>query len=202
MDMFDLSRYEKMYETFDVAHGIDHIEMTRKRAAALAKKYAPELEELVYIAATLHDIGLVGGREDHEKRGADLIEKDLDLKNYLGEEKHKMVVEAIAEHRASTGNPKTILGKIVSDADRISSTNSSGLLRRNYVYRVKENPEMSEDEKLLDSAKHLKEKFGPGCRGSRTYFEETAREIAEMVNPIIEAYDAKDVAKLASILKG
>lgn len=202
MDMFDLSKYEKMYETFDVAHGIDHIEMTRKRAAVLAKKYAPELEELVYIAATLHDIGLVGGREDHEKRGAELVEKDLELKNYLGAEKHKMVVDAIAQHRASTGNPETILGKIVSDADRISSTNSSGLLGRSYIYRIKENPEMSDEEKLIDSAKHIKEKFGPGCRGSRTYFEETAREIADMVNPIIEAYDATDVAKLASILKG
>ncbi len=200
--MIDLSRFEKMYDSFDDSHNRRHMLAVRGRAVVLSKKYAPDLKELAYIAATLHDIGLFGGKENHEKRAIDMIKADKQLNAELGNEKIEMIIEAVKEHRATTGKPKSILSKIISDADRISSDTSSECLNRSYYYQVKENPGSSESEKLLGAGKQVYDKYKPNGPGRRVYFPETEILISGIVDPIIDSYEKGDVAKLAQILNG
>lgn len=103
-----------LYSGFDKAHNHSHRIAVRDKARYLAEIHAPEFVELATLAAELHDIGLVGGRDGHEKRGAQMA---IDHYDFLSTTERDIVYEAIAEHRASNGDPKHIVAKIVSDSE-------------------------------------------------------------------------------------
>lgn len=198
----DLSQYEKMYNTFDGGHNQKHCIEVRKMAVSLAKKYLPNKIEIVYIAATLHDIGLSASRENHEVEGEKLISQDKYLKNNLSKDDFKEICHAVKEHRASTGNPKTILAKIISDADRGGGTSSSAeAFIRSYNYGLKNYPNISDEEQILRAGKHQSEKFVKGSYGRRTYFPETEKRLAKIYDPIIEAYQKGDYKYLKSLIQ-
>lgn len=160
--MPDLRRFEKLYDQFDAGHGQEHIQRVRDQALKLARKYLPDKLELVYIAATMHDIGLIHGRENHEENGAKMALEDKQLAEDLTPTELLEVAEAIREHRASSGNPKSTLAKIISDADKASDT-SAQALKRAYAYGQKNFPDLSHEEQLWRCGTHLLEKFGPGA---------------------------------------
>lgn len=197
----DLSRYEKMYRNFDGGHDIKHCIAVRNMAVLLAKKYLPEKIELVYIAATLHDIGLSVDRENHEIEGEKLIRKDKYLINNLSKDDFKELCHAVKEHRASTGNPKTILAKIISDADRGGGyNNSADALKRPYQYGLKEYPNLNETEQIIEAARHQSEKFAKGSYGRRIYFPETNERLSRVYDPIIQAYKKRDLNFLKDLI--
>ena len=198
----NLTKYEKLYDNFDAGHDRNHFISVRKMAVLLAKKYATDKIELAYIAATLHDIGLYVGRENHESDGEKIIRQDLYLSNNLSKEDFEEICHAVKEHRASTGNPQTILAKIISDADRGGGFGGSAeAFARSYVYGLEKFPELTEDEQVLRSAKHQSEKFSKGSYGRRTYFPETEKRLGEIYDPIIKAYQKEDLKYLKSLIK-
>lgn len=198
----NLTKYEKLYDNFDAGHDRNHFVLVRKMAILLAKKYAPDKVELAYIAGTLHDIGISISRENHESDGEKLIRQDVYLSNNLPKEDFEEICHAVKEHRASTGNPQTILAKIISDADRGGGFyNSSEALMRSYVYGLEKFPELSEKDQILRSAKHQSEKFCKGSYGRRTYFSETEKRLAKIYDPIVEAYQKGDFKYLKSLIK-
>lgn len=198
----DLTKYEKMYTNFDGGHDRKHCTLVRNMAILLAKKYLPDKLELVYIAATLHDIGISMGRDNHEINGEKIIKKDDYLKSNLSSKDFKDLCHAVKEHRAHTGNPKTILAKIVSDADRGGgSSDSSEALTRAYDYGLKKFPDLLEEEQIIRSVEHQIKKFSEGSYGRRTYFPETEERLQKVYNPIIDAYKKQDWKYLRSLIK-
>lgn len=191
-----------MYDNFDAGHNRDHFIAVRKMAVSLAKKYLPEKVELAYIAATLHDIGLSIDRENHETEGEKLIRQDKYLIDNLSKDDFEELCHAVKEHRASTGNPKTILAKIISDADRGGGTSSSAeAFVRSYNYGLKNYLNLSDEEQILEAGKHQSEKFCKGSYGRRTYFPETEERLAKIYDPIVEAYQKGDLKYLQSLVK-
>ena len=197
--MINLKKYEDLYDNFDGGHDKRHLKMVRKIAVKLAKKYFPDKIDLVYAAATLHDIGLSIDRENHEVEGAELIKKDKHLKEYFGDE-FELIVNAVREHRASTGNPKTILAKIISDADR-GSNSSKESFRRAFEYGLKNYPDLNSLEQIKRAAKHQAEKFAKGSYGRRVYFEETDKRLCRVYDPIINAYQKENWGYFEKLLK-
>jgi len=198
----DLSRYEKMYDNFDTGHNRDHFLSVRKMAVSLAKKYAPDQIELAYIAATLHDIGISINRENHEINGEKLIRHDKYLKENLSPKDFEELCHAVGQHRASTGNPQTVLAKIISDADRGGGTKSSSeAFSRSYFYGLKNYPNFTEKQQILAAGKHQSEKFCKGSYGRRTYFPETEKRLAKIYDPIVNAYQKGDFKYLQSLIK-
>jgi hypothetical protein len=197
----DLSHYEKLYDNFDAGHNRDHFVSVRKMAVSLAQKYIPNQIELAYIAATLHDIGLSVDRENHEITGEKLIRQDKYLKENLSKADFEELCHAVGQHRASTGNPQTILAKIISDADRGGGFSKSyESFNRSYSYNSRKNPNFNKDELLLSSAGYQVQKFSEGGYGRRTYFPETEERLKNIYNPIIEAYQKRDLKYLKSLL--
>lgn len=197
--MINLRKYEDLYDNFDGGHDKRHLKMVRKIAVKLAKKYLPEKIDLVYMAATLHDIGLSIDRENHEIEGAELIKKDNYLKKYLGND-FGLIVEAVREHRASTGNPKTILAKIISDADR-GSNSSKESFRRAFEYGLKNYPDLDRLGQIKRAAKHQAEKFAKDSYGRRVYFSETEKRLSRVYDPIINAYQKENWGYFEKLLK-
>lgn len=196
---FDLTKYEKLYQDFDSGHDIRHCEEVRNFAVELGKKYAPDKLELIYVAATLHDIGLSVTREDHEQHGFEILKKDPDLQKVYTKEEFDQILEAVREHRASSGNPQGIVAKIVSDADKVSD-GTNRAFQRAYNWGVANMPELSHQEQLLRAAQHLRLKFGPDGTGTRVYFEESHKKQDETYKPIFAALEKSDLAKMESFL--
>ncbi len=177
----------------DASHGPSHVEKVRKEAKGLAEKYAPEDVDLVDEAARLHDIGNAIDRDLHEEIGAEVVANEPHLQQKWGD-RLNLLVEAIREHRASSGNPTSEVARIISDADRMGSENP---LRRAVEYRTEQG--VSLEGALLAAAEHTFEKYGPGGRGTRTYFPETKKYIKCSRKPIIKAYENRDLSALADI---
>lgn len=192
-------RFEDMYEQFDSGHNREHMRKVRERAMSLASKYIPEKVALAFAAATLHDIGISIDRENHEKNGADLVLKDEELVNKIPEDELKEIADAVREHRASTGNPATILAKIIWDADRSCDTKGEPLARA-YQYGLKHFPEYNEEQQILRAADHMVEKFSPGTYGRRCNFPETEELMEETYAPIIEAAKRRDLNELKNLM--
>jgi len=197
----DLVRYEEMYQSFDGGHNFQHCVSVRQMAVLLAKKYLPDKIELAYIAATLHDIGLSVDRENHESEGEKLIRQDQYLIGNLSPSDFEELCHAVKEHRASTGNPQTILAKIISDADRGGGCGGSAeAFNRAYQYGLKNHPDLTDDEQILEAGRHQSQKFSPGSYGRRTYFPETEKRLSQIYDPIIEAYNEHNFEFLKNLV--
>jgi len=191
-----------MYDTFDPAHDREHMEGVRKYAIKLAKKYCPDKVEVVYVASTLHDIGLTTGkREDHEKIGYLLIKEDEYIKNNFSREDFNLILEAIEEHRASTGKPKSIVAKIVSDADRAYSDFTMHV-KRSYEYNLQRYPELDHNQVLDKVTEYIYPKFKENGSGKRLYFEESKRHMSKKEKELMRACKEKDYKKIDEILNG
>jgi uncharacterized protein len=92
-----------------------------KYAKKLAKIYKAD-QKTTELAALLHDIGRIDIKNDpiHDSLGAVEAEKILKKLGY-SKETIEEVVHAVASHRAKKGaKPKTLIAKIVANADAIS----------------------------------------------------------------------------------
>lgn len=168
----NLEKYENLYNYFDEGHNKIHLKEVRENAIYLGKKYAPDKLEIIYVAATLHDIGISISRENHEKHGYEIIKKDLEIKRAYTREDFLSILEAIREHRASTGNPKSTIAKIIADANRTPySTGRS--LKRSYDYNREHFQNLSHREILQEVAKHIYNKYGPNGYGTKLHFKES-----------------------------
>lgn len=193
-------KYLDMYTGFDPAHNDTHRERVRENAKRLAQVHAPKLVNMADIAAALHDVGLSVNREDHELHGYNLLKSDPELAQQFKPRQLNMILNAVKQHRASTGRPRSVLGKIISDADRTAYGDAGSALVRCLDYRKENTPDMNEDDALRDSVNHLVGKYGPGGTGTRTYFPETAQHIADMIKPIMAAHQTGDVTSIRKLL--
>lgn len=191
-----------MYSNFDGGHDQIHLVAVRNCAIKLAQKYAPDKIDLVYIAATLHDIGLSVDRENHELEGEKLIRSDNYLKSKLSSENFEELCHAVKEHRASNGNPTTLIAKIISDADRGGGFENPGdQFSRAYWYGKKNYLNLNDEEQIWEAARHQTEKFSSGSYGRRVYFPETKQRLDKIFDPIIKAYQNRDFNYLKSLIK-
>lgn len=106
-------KYEKYY-----AHGMLHINNVIKNTLYLANYYKLD-ENMAYVVACYHDIGLNLDRENHEYKSGKILKEDTELKKYFNSGQIKIMKEAVEDHRGSRKEePRNIYGKILSDSDR------------------------------------------------------------------------------------
>lgn len=196
----DLTQHEKIYDSFDKGHDRRHLEEVRNFALGLGKKYAPEKLELIYISATLHDIGLSVERDNHELHGYELLQNNQELRKNYSTEEVSEILEAVKEHRASSGQPNGIVAKIVSDADKVSD-GTNRAFQRAYEWGVKHFPQVNNYGQMLRAAQHLYIKFGPNGTGTRLYFEESRKRQDDTYKPIFDALENDDLKKMESFLE-
>ena len=160
------------YQNNDSGHNLDHIKYVLKRSLKFAENIPNINMNMVYVIAAFHDIGHHIDAKNHEQVSSEILEKDEFIKTHFTEEELNIMVEAVADHRASLEyEPRSIYGKIVSSADRNTDINVP--LKRTYSYRKEHFPESTLEEIIEDSRNHIIDKFGRnGYAKDKIYFED------------------------------
>ncbi len=149
------------YLEFDKAHNIDHAQTVIGESAKLATHYAEVDAEMLYVIAAYHDTGLCEGRERHHIVSGEIVRNDQFIATLFSPQQIDTIAEAIEDHRASAkSEPRSIYGRIVAEADRIISADTT--LRRTVQYGLKCNPEATIDQHFERFCTHLHEKYAPG----------------------------------------
>ena len=155
------------YDSFDAAHRRDHVAMVIKQSLEIAG-YLDVDADMVYVIAAYHDTGLCDGRERHHEVSAQIIKSDENLRKWFTEEQIqtmaeaeqlRMMKEAVEDHRASAKHePRTVYGRIVSEADRFIDPET--IVRRTIQYGLDHYPELSKERQYERMMQHLHEKYG------------------------------------------
>lgn len=142
-----------------------------------AERLADEMggdEEVILIAAWLHDIGsIMFGRENHNVTGAKIAEEKLKELKYTPE-KIELVKKCILNHRGSLQNHReTVEEQIIAEADVMSNfDNIAGIFQAALVFEHK-----NREEARLSVKKKLENKW------NQLHFEKSKN----MVRPKYEA---------------
>lgn len=148
------------YDGFDPAHRRDHVQMVIQQSLEMARNLGVR-EEMAYVIAAYHDVGLSEGREHHHEVSAKMMKADARLLEWFSQEDVQMMADAAEDHRASAAHaPRTIYGRIVAEADRFIDPET--IIRRTVQFGLEHYPELSREEHYERMMTHLQEKYGRG----------------------------------------
>ena len=148
------------YDAFDGGHKRDHAEAVIRESLNLAREHNAD-EQMAYVIAAYHDLGLRFDREKHHIYSGEILMADDTLRQWFTEEQLLVMRDAVEDHRASGKNPpRTIYGAIVAEADRqiIPET----VIARTMAYSVKLYPNGDFETLYARSREHLLEKYAEG----------------------------------------
>ena len=132
-------KYEKYY-----SHGMIHINNVINNMMMLANTYGLD-ENMAYVIASYHDVGLNINRENHEFESGKILENDNEIKKYFTNEQIQTMKQAIEDHRGSRKiRPRNIYGECISDSDR--DFDIKLLAKRQIATSIKLFPNYSFDE--------------------------------------------------------
>ena len=148
------------YEHFDRAHGPEHARTVIEQSLALARHYQVD-RQMVYAIAAYHDVGLEKGREMHHIHSGEILAADAKLRQWFSPQQIAVMREAVEDHRASSdGEPRTIYGRIVAEADRVIDPET--IIRRTVQYGLAHCPELDREEQYARCLAHLQQKYAEG----------------------------------------
>lgn len=148
------------YDAFDGGHKRDHAETVIRESIKLAREYNAD-EQMAYVIAAYHDLGLRFDREKHHIYSGEILMADDTLRQWFTEEQLLTMRDAIEDHRASGKNPpRTIYGAIVAEADR--QINPETVIQRTMAYSMKLYPDGDFETLYQRSKAHLMEKYAEG----------------------------------------
>lgn len=143
------------HENYDAAHRPNHI----RRVIARSMMLQPSA--MTYAAAAFHDIGICEGREVHHLASGRIIRADKELHRWFTEAEIEAIAQAAEDHRASaTSRPRSLLGCILSEADR--DIEPETIVRRTVEYGLSHYPELDREGHWQRTLEHLHEKYAEG----------------------------------------
>ncbi len=146
------------YLNYDNGHNINHINDVIESSLEIAKNYDVNIN-MVFVISAYHDIGIMYGRKNHNITSAKYMVDDVNLRKWFNDEQIKTMSDAIEDHRASNEyEPRTIYGKIISEADRIIDVET--IIYRTMGYGKANFPEYSFEEHFERLYEHIEQKYG------------------------------------------
>lgn len=148
------------YDAFDGGHRQDHARTVIAESLKLAREHHAD-EQMAYVIAAYHDLGLRIDREKHHIHSGEILMADTRLREWFTEEQLRTMRDAVEDHRASGKNPpRTIYGAIVAEADR--QIDPETVIRRTMEYSKKLLPDGDFETLYRRSKEHLLDKYAEG----------------------------------------
>ena len=172
------------YNAVDSAHRIPHALAVIRSSLKLAKKIGAD-ENMAYVIAAYHDLGMEGPRAVHHITSGNILLADSKLKKWFSPMQIKIMKEAVEDHRASASkSPRSIYGKIVAEADR--QLDAITVITRTIQFGIDRYPELDTEEHFKRVVNHLQEKYSAAgyirlwIPGSEN--EEKLKELREIIS--------------------
>ena len=156
------------YNNFDQAHNQFHIKNVQKRSLEYFEFLNdPNLNiNIVYVVASYHDIGCKIQRKNHPIYSGQIVRGDGNLKKWFSDEEIELIAQACEDHSTSSGHdPRSIYGKIVSDADK--DRDLEICLLRGWDFIDFHRPDMTFEEKVEDVRMELVKRFCDHSQGGK-----------------------------------
>lgn len=148
------------YSRLDKAHNLSHVRRVIQNSLEIAKDYSVDYN-MVYVIAAYHDIGLLKDRKDHGKTSAAFLLADKKLHTWFSKDQIHIMAQAVEDHRASNDHePRSIYGKIISDAD--NDLEYISVLTRCILHGLAYFPHYDKDTHFDRIVEHLKDKYAEG----------------------------------------
>ncbi len=145
------------YNAFDKAHNLVHVQRVIRESLALAERLSVD-EDMVYVVAAYHDLGLSGPRAIHHLTSGKILSTDARLRRWFSPQQLKVMKEAVEDHRASASHtPRSIYGRIVAEADR--ELEPEVVVSRTIAFGLEKYPEKDKEEQWQRFVEHLKNKY-------------------------------------------
>jgi len=153
------------YAAFTDGHDRSHADMVLRESLHLARAHGAD-EEMAYVIAAYHDLGIPQGRKEHHVDSAKLLLADGNLRAWFTDEQLFLMAQAVEDHRASAEHPpRTLYGHIIADADHFITPED--IIRRTVLYGLQNYPHLSTEEHIARARAHMDEKF---CQGGYLKF--------------------------------
>jgi len=191
----------KRYSKFSDKHGFKHIKDTIKAGCNIALMSEYPNIELVFIACAYHDIGREIEAANHNWHSAVIASKELktmSICKHLSQDDIKVICTAIYEHPRTVTTEKSLLGKILSDADKYSNLkqNGLGMIERNWGVNKKKIVKKEIDKIHNILREDFKEKGEGKCK---LHLNESVKLFDKSVRKLIKISNSK--AKLKKVVK-
>lgn len=148
------------YDAFDGGHRQDHALSVIRESLKLARENQAD-EQMAYVIAAYHDLGLAIDREHHHLHSGEILMADQNLRQWFTEEQIHTMREAVEDHRASSNHPpRSLYGAIVAEADR--QIDPDDVIFRTMAYSRKLYPDGDFETLYQRSLEHLHEKYAEG----------------------------------------
>ena len=148
------------YDAFDGGHRQDHALSVIRESLKLARENQAD-EQMAYVIAAYHDLGLAIDREHHHLHSGEILMADQTLRQWFTEEQIQTMREAVEDHRASSNHPpRSLYGAIVAEADR--QIDPDDVIFRTMAYSRKLYPDGDFETLYQRSLEHLHEKYAEG----------------------------------------
>ena len=148
------------YDAFDGGHKRDHAQTVIDESLKLAREYNAD-EQMAYVIAAYHDLGLRIDREKHHIYSGEILMADEMLRQWFTEDQLLIMRDAVEDHRASGKNPpRTIYGAIVAEADR--QIEPLTVVQRTMAFSARMFPDGDFETLYQRSKSHLLEKYAEG----------------------------------------
>lgn len=149
-----------LYDGFDASHQRGHVDMVIEQSMEIASELSVDIE-MVYAIAAYHDTGLTANRKTHHLVSGKIVREDMRLRDWFSEEQIETMAQACEDHRASSDHePRSIYGKIVSEADRFIDPDT--IILRTVQYGLGNYPELDKKGHWQRTIDHLHEKYDEG----------------------------------------
>ncbi|MBR1569742.1 MAG: HD domain-containing protein [Bacteroidales bacterium] len=149
------------YAAFDKAHREDHARAVIDRALSMARQYPEVSRDMLYTAATCHDLGLAVDRKTHHLESGKIIRADGRLRKWFTPEQIEVIAQAAEDHRASAHTPpRSLYGCLVAEADRMIVPET--IIRRTIQFGLAHYPGLDKEGHWERTLEHLHEKYAEG----------------------------------------
>lgn len=147
-----------LYDSHDKGHDRSHVEAVIQSSMELCRNY-PVKPQLCYVIAVYHDAGISEGRATHHLSSARILRQDRELLRFFTQEEIELMAQAVEDHRASgEEEPRSIYGKIISEADRLLDAHT--VIYRCMEYGKKNFPDYDFTTQYQRAREHIEDKYG------------------------------------------
>jgi len=189
--LMSVKKYAEENSRDNDIHGFKHVERVFDLCLEIGKNNGANLF-ILKIAALLHDIGRIRGKESLNTNHADLSAKmalEFLTKNNYNFKKNEIdnIIHSIKAHSFSNNiKPKTLEAKILSDADKLDALGAVGLYRtigftldnkgnlRSVIQHLEEKILKLPNKMILDESKRIAQSR---IEIIKTFYEQIKKEI-------------------------